>query len=116
MFVYRRGVRIVDEEIDLKKIKAGYEVDDDYVPTQEELPQVVGILDERSDEVRARQDYWENPKWKPFPSGCSEPSKTAPKFPKIEFRWKKSFSRSSNTRTRHDSDSDLSHARHKSQS
>ena len=61
MFVYRRGVRIVDEEIDLKKIKAGYEVDDDYVPTQEELPQVVGILDERSDEVRARQDYWENP-------------------------------------------------------
>ena len=62
MFVYRRGVRIVDEEIDLKKIKAGYEVDDDYVPTQEELPQVVGILDERSDEVRARQDYWENPK------------------------------------------------------
>ena len=91
----KNGIRIIDDDIDMKKIKPGYEVDDDHLETQEDAPQVAAIIDERSDELRTKQDFVESSKWKRFPSGDSEPTKT---------------------RTHHDPDSDRSPPRNLSPS
>jgi pre-mRNA-splicing factor CWC26 len=61
---YSSDVRIIDEEIDLKKIKAGYEVDEDELETQEDAPYVAAAIDERSEELRAKQHFLESSKWK----------------------------------------------------
>ncbi|KZS04391.1 Protein BUD13 [Daphnia magna] len=58
------GIKIVDEEIDLKKIAAGYEKDEDQLDTQEDAPLVAGVVDDRSVEMRTKQDFVENSKWK----------------------------------------------------
>lgn len=54
----------MDEEIDLKKIAAGYEKDEDQLYMQEDAPAVAGVIDERSEEMRTKQDFIESSKWK----------------------------------------------------
>ncbi|KAI9557575.1 hypothetical protein GHT06_017403 [Daphnia sinensis] len=58
------GIKIVDEEIDLKKIAAGYEKDEDQLDTQEDAPLVAGVVDDRSVEMKTKQDFVESSKWK----------------------------------------------------
>ncbi len=59
-----RGIKIVDEEIDLRKIAAGYEKDEDHLDNQEDAPSIAGVLDERSVEMKTKQDFVESSKWK----------------------------------------------------
>ena len=61
---FTRGIKIVDEEIDLRKIAAGYEKDEDHLDNQEDEPLVAGVVDERSMEMRTKQDFVESSKWK----------------------------------------------------
>ncbi|XP_057366904.1 BUD13 homolog [Daphnia carinata] len=58
------GIKIVDEEIDLRKIAAGYEKDEDHLDNQEDAPSIAGVLDERSEEMKTKQDFIESSKWK----------------------------------------------------
>ena len=57
-------MKIIDEEIDLKKIAAGFENEEDIVDTQEDAPLIAGVIDERSEQLRTKQDFIENKKWK----------------------------------------------------
>ncbi|XP_046440422.1 BUD13 homolog isoform X2 [Daphnia pulex] len=58
------GIKIVDEEIDLRKIAAGYEKDEDQIDNQEDAPLVAGVVDNRSIEMITKQDFVESSKWK----------------------------------------------------
>lgn len=54
---------IMDEDIDLSKVKAGYNLED------EEAPTVAEIIDERPDSVKQMEEYASSNKWKKLNSG-----------------------------------------------
>ena len=54
---------IMDEDIDLCKVKAGYNLED------EEAPTVAEIIDERPDSVKQMEEYASSNKWKKLNSG-----------------------------------------------
>lgn len=99
-------MRIVDEDVDLKMIKAGFEKDEDLVETQEDAPLVASILDERSAELRVKQDFIESNKWKRLAQN-DEISNSEVHTP--GFKKSRSFNKmKANSKTTHDSDSDPS--------
>jgi len=125
---FSSGVRIIDEEIDLKKIKAGYEVDEDQLETQEDAPQVAAVVDERSEELRAKQDFLESSKWKRlndteienetqgFKSIKSSANKKVSQLLKSDAATKKTNLDSSSQKRQHGSDSDKSPPRRRQDS
>uniref|UniRef100_A0A182IJX0 BUD13 homolog n=1 Tax=Anopheles atroparvus TaxID=41427 RepID=A0A182IJX0_ANOAO len=61
--VAKANVRIIDDDLDLSKLQSIQEDDVDMFGLGEEAPQVVGIIDERPPELRAKEDFGSN-KWK----------------------------------------------------
>ncbi|XP_049545568.1 BUD13 homolog [Anopheles darlingi] len=56
-------VRIIDDDVDFSKIETVQDGEVDLFALGEEAPQVVGIIDERPPELRAKEDFSSN-KWK----------------------------------------------------
>uniref|UniRef100_A0A2M4AN86 BUD13 homolog n=1 Tax=Anopheles triannulatus TaxID=58253 RepID=A0A2M4AN86_9DIPT len=56
-------VRIIDDDVDFSKIETIQDDEVDLFALGEEAPQVVGIIDERPPELRAKEDFSSN-KWK----------------------------------------------------
>ena len=62
----------------MKKIAAGFERNEDQLDTQEDAPMVAGVVDERSEEIKTKQDFVESSKWKRL--GFDEGDKGNPKL------------------------------------
>merc|ERR1712071_393406 len=115
------GIKIIDEEIDLKRIAAEFQNEEDLLDTQEDAPFVAGVIDERSEELRTKQDFVDNKKWKQLGANqdfsvresadASESSVSTISSKKLVAEKCKPSNKKTNARQgsrRHDSDSDTS--------
>merc|ERR1712071_196434 len=101
------GIKIIDEEIDIRKIAAGYENEEDVMDVQEEAPSIAGVVDERSEELRTKQDFVESKKWRQLGAdSISQTSQDSPVASVANSSTKMKPSKS--IQKRHDSDSDVS--------
>lgn len=70
------SVKIIDDD-DTGYNPAQFEIDEgDLYATNEEAPQIVGVIDERAPDVILKQDYQGSSKWKTFASSSKEESHT----------------------------------------
>ena len=118
------GIKIIDEEIDLKQIAAGFQNEEDLLDTQEDAPFIAGVVDERSEELRTKQDFVESKKWKQLGSNQDSPAveskstvgssssqkliRGKPKLTNKHLRSRQDSDSDASPRRRHDSDSDQS--------
>merc|ERR1712071_516297 len=108
------GIKIIDEEIDIRKIAAGYENEEDVMDVQEEAPSIAGVVDERSEELRTKQDFVESKKWRQLGAdSISQTSQDSPVASVANSSTKMKPSKS--IQKRHDSDSDVSPPRKRTQ-
>merc|ERR1712071_301882 len=108
------GIKIIDEEIDIRKIAAGYENEEDVMDVQEEAPSIAGVVDERSEELRTKQDFVESKKWRQLGAdSISQTSQDSPVASVANSSTKMKPSKS--IQKRHDSDSDASPPRRRTQ-